>query len=74
MNDYTSREIFKISFDEIITQKRWKEMIQEIWDSKNWIMLKFLIEQRIGKSSPIEQEDNMRDIRIILGDIEATKP
>lgn len=66
--EYESREIFKTAFDKVIEPNKWEEIIQNAWESKNWNMIKFLIEQRIGKAIDIKEAPKNRQVRIILGD------
>lgn len=68
LNDHQSREIYKIAFDEVITEEHWKSLLEETLKTRNWKMLKYFIDQRIGKASAITSEETNRTVRIVLGD------
>lgn len=66
--EYESREIFKSAFDNVFDPEKMELLMQEAWDSRNWNMIKFFIEQRIGKAVDVKVAQQPKRIRIILGD------
>lgn len=67
-SEYESRELFKTAFDNVIDPESWENIIREVWESKNWNMIKFLIEQRIGKAVDIKEANQPKHVRIIIGE------